>query len=223
VISSCAPPRCLIWLIQSGRLPTSVEPAHNSRKPGNSFTWPHQEPAVVYAARSVTRAMATSCSHCAAIAAIANAKVVPRRWRRSGCPPHGSTSPRARRNDLSRKRIAATKSLGRFVVTAELRLCPGGDPARCGRASRLHARRSRMVPSGSGYLCQKRATLGTGRRGGAPISRLSAWQVLSGGGWPMIREGNEAWWAGDIPGPPETPLWILIPVWIGARDQWIIP
>jgi hypothetical protein len=39
----------------------------------------------------------------------------------------------------------------------------------------------------------------------------------------MIHKGNEAWWAGDIPGPPETPLWILIPVWIGARDQWIIP
>jgi hypothetical protein len=94
VISSRAAPRCLIWLIQSGRLPTSVEPTHNSCKPGNSFTWlhpepgphqpgPHQEPEVVFAARSVTRAMATSCLHCAAIAVTANAKVVPRPWRRS--------------------------------------------------------------------------------------------------------------------------------------------
>jgi hypothetical protein len=45
-------------------------------------------------------------------------KLVPRLWRRSGCPPHGSTSPRARRNALSRKRIAATKSHGRFAVPA---------------------------------------------------------------------------------------------------------
>ena len=36
-------------------------------------------------------------------------------------------------------------------------LCPGGYLTRCGRAARLHARRSRMVPSGSRYFCQKRA------------------------------------------------------------------
>src|SRR4051812_48628312 len=47
-----------------------------------------------------------------------------------------------------------------------------------------------MVPSGSRYLCQKRATLGASGRCGAPIFRLSAWQVLSGGGWPMIHEGG---------------------------------
>jgi hypothetical protein len=28
--------------------------------------------------------------------------------------------------------------------------------------------------------------------------------------------------AGDVSGPPETSLWILIPIRISARDQWIL-
>ena len=69
-------------------------------------------------------------------------------------------------------------------------VCPGGDPARCGRSARLHARRSRMVSSGGRHFRQKRATVGAGGRGGSPISGLSARQVLSGGDRGMIHEGG---------------------------------